>query len=190
MLKSLSLPRRLFRLSAAVLVFAAAGAAYPAFAQDWVTTQKELLDRIQIEDIMQGYYAGLDSDEEHGFAAYYTEDGVMDVNGKVAKGRDGIKAFYDNYSTMSPGEALPGKLHVMLNNMLIDVKGDTASVHLIWTEVNSDSIKLAPRIVEQGTDETEMKKVGGRWLITKRVIVNSGGLPDAYDDSFKQRSGQ
>ncbi|MCK5749122.1 MAG: nuclear transport factor 2 family protein, partial [Oricola sp.] len=125
-------------------------AAQPAFAQDWVTTKDELLDRIQIEDIMLGYYAGLDSGGEHGFADYFTRDGVMEVNGKVATGRDAIKAFYDNYSTMSPGEALPGKLHVLLNNLRIDVNGDRATVHLVWTEVNSDSIKLAPRIVEQG----------------------------------------
>lgn len=165
------------------------GVAQSAFAQDWVTTQGELLDRIQIEDIMVGYYAGLDSGGEHGFADYFTEDGVMEVNGKIAKGRDAIKAFYDNYSTMSPGEALPGKLHVLLDNLRIEVKGDAATVHLVWTEVNSDSIKLAPRIVEQGTDDTEMKKVNGRWLISKRIILNSGGLPDAYDESFRERSG-
>ena len=178
---------RIARMGALALVMSLSGAGQSAMAQDWVTTQSELLDRIQIEDIMVGYYAGLDSDSDHGFGSYYTEDGVMDVNGKVARGRDGIQAFYKNYSTMSPGEALPGKLHVMLNNMRIVVDGDKATVHLIWTEVNSDTIKLAPRVVEQGVDDTELKKVNGRWLITKRVITSSGGLPDAYDDSFKPR---
>ncbi len=181
---------RILKISAAALALTTVGAATTASAQDWVTTEDELLDRIQIEDIMLGYYAGLDSDDEHGFGSYYTQDGIMEVNGKMAKGREGIQAFYENYSAMSPGEALPGKLHVMLNNMRIVVDGDEATVHIVWTEVNSDSIKLAPRVVEQGTDETEMKKVDGRWLISKRVITNSGGLPDAYDESYKERSNQ
>jgi len=160
-----------------------------AAAQDWLTTQEELLDRIQIEDLLLHYYAGLGSDEGEKFSDYFTEDGFLDVNGHTATGLEQVQALYDNYSTFSPGEALPGKLHVLLNNPRIEVNGDTATAHLIWTEINSDSIKLAPRIVEQGTEYTELRKVDGRWLIAKRIISNSGGLPDAYDDLY-ERKGQ
>lgn len=163
------------RLIAAAAMLLAASAA-PA-----QVTQANLLDRIQIEDLLYEYYGGLDDNTPHDFAAYFTDDAMLDVNGKVANGRKEIQALYDNYATFSPGEALPGRLHVMLSNPRIKVTGDRATAKMIWTEVNSDSIKAAPRVVEQGTEETELRKVGGRWLMTKRVITNSGGLPDAYD---------
>lgn len=165
-------------------------AASPAAAQDYVTTRDELLDRVQIEDIMYNYYGGLDSNDPHDFANYYTDDALMDINGRTARGRTEIQAFYNNYATMSPGESIPGTLHVLLNNPRIVVDGDKATVNAIWTEVNSDTVKLAPRVVEQGTEYTEFRKVGGRWLMSKRVITNSGGLPDAYDESYKAKQGR
>jgi len=168
-------------------LLASACIASPAMAYESVTTQSELLDRIQIEDILYAYYGGLEEDQPHDFAAYYTDDAVLDVNGRTAEGREEIQAFYDNYSSMSPGENVPGKLHVLLNNPRINIDGDKATVHVIWTEVNSDTLKLAPRIVEQGTEYTEFRKVDGRWLMTKRVITNSGGLPDAYDETYQER---
>lgn len=174
-------------MGAMALVLASAWMAGSASAKISVTTQAELLDRIQIEDLLYAYYGGLEGDEPEDFAAYYTDDAILDVNGRVTEGHDAIQAFYDNYNAMSPGEQMAGTLHVMLNNPRIDIDGDKAVVRMIWTEVNSDSLKLAPRIVEQGTEYTELRKVDGQWLISKRVITNSGGLPDAYDETYKKR---
>jgi hypothetical protein len=69
---------------------------------------------------------------------------------------------------------------MLLNNPRISVDGDTATMDAIWTGVLSNSVTSTPRVLEQGTEHTELVKQDGRWLITKRVIVTQGGLPEAW----------
>jgi hypothetical protein len=34
---------------------------------------------------------------------------------------------------------------------------------------------------------TELVKIDGKWLISKRYISSDSGLPDRFDQTFKQR---
>lgn len=165
-----------------------AGASLPANAEPPViTTQETLLDRIQIEDMLLAYYYGFQSSESHDWAAFYAEDAVLDINGMRFEGKKEIQALYENYAEVSPEEDVPGKVHVLMNNPRIIIRGDTATAHLIYTETINDSVYLAPRLIEQGREDTWFKKIDGRWLITKRLITQDGGLPPAYMDTYKER---
>jgi ketosteroid isomerase-like protein len=143
------------------------------------TTQDTLLDRILIEDLMVDYYTVLTLVEDrHDIGSYFTKDAVLEVNGTVIEGRDAIQKLYD---TGRDPRVLPGNTHnMLLNNPRISVDGDTATMDAIWTGVLSNSVTSTPRVLEQGTEHTELVKQDGRWLITKRVIVTQGGLPETW----------
>ena len=178
---------RLMKTSAACILLAAV-ATLPAAAElPVVTTQETLLDRIQIEDMLLAYYHGFESDEPHDWAAFYADDAILDINGMRAEGKKEIQALYDNYAEISPEENVPGKVHVLMTNPRIIVTGDTATAHMIYTETINDTVYLAPRLIEQGREDTWFKKVAGRWLITKRHITQDGGLPPAYMKTYKKR---
>jgi hypothetical protein len=178
---------RLVRIAALACLPLALGITLPAAAQVPITTQETLLDRIQIEDMLLAYYYGFEVDEGHDWTEMYTDDAVLDINGLVYEGKTGIQGLYDNYAEISPEEAVPGKVHVLMTNPRIIVTGDTATAHMIYTEVMNDTVYLAPRLIEQGREDTEFRKIDGRWYITRRLITQDGGLPPAYFSTYKPR---
>ena len=171
-----------------VCFLSAAGTGIPVSAEPPVITTKEtLLDRIQIEDMLLAYYHGFEAEGSHDWAAFYADDAVLDINGRRAEGKKEIQAFYENYADMSPEEVVPGKVHVLMTNPRIIVTGDTATAHMIYTETINDTVYVAPRLIEQGREDTWFRKINGRWLITKRLITQDGGLPPAYMKTYKER---
>jgi ketosteroid isomerase-like protein len=178
---------RLLKTSAACILLAMSAALPVAAKPPVVTTQETLLDRIQIEDMLLAYYHGFESKEPHDWAAFYADDAILDINGIRAEGKKEIQALYDNYAEISPEENVPGKVHVLLTNPRIIVTGGTATAHMIYTETINDTVYLAPRLIEQGREDTWFKKVDGRWRITKRYITQDGGLPPAYMKTYKER---
>ncbi|MBT5484547.1 MAG: nuclear transport factor 2 family protein [Gammaproteobacteria bacterium] len=159
----------------------------PVAAQIQITTQETLLDRLQLEDMLLAYYYGFEVDDGHDWTTMYTDDAVLDINGLVYEGKGEIQGLYDNYAEISPEENVPGKVHVLMTNPRIIVTGNTATAHMIYTEVMNDSVYLAPRLIEQGREDTEFRKVDGSWYITKRLITQDGGLPPAYFDTYQPR---
>ena len=156
-----------------------------AIAEDKIVTQETLLDRIQIEDLLIRYYVDLTSGSGHDLAQYYTEDAVLDVNGMISKGREAIQKLYEG---VGDGEAnLGGRVHMLLNNPIISVNGDTATAWCIWTGVMNDDIKKPPRLLEQGREYDELVKRDARWYIKKRYITADSGLPAIWEDTYKPR---
>jgi len=156
-----------------------------AIAEDKIVTQDTLLDRIQIEDLLVRYYVDLTSGSGHDLAQYYTEDAVLDVNGMISKGREAIQKLYEG---VGDGDAnLGGRVHMLLNNPIISVDGDTAKAWVIWTGVMNDDIKKPPRLLEQGREYDELVKRDGCWYIKKRYITADSGLPAMWEDTYKPR---
>jgi ketosteroid isomerase-like protein len=155
-------------------------------AEDKITTQETLLDRIQIEDLLIRYYVDLTSGSGHDLAQYYAEDAVLDVNGMISNGREAIQKLYEGVGN---GEAanLGGRVHMLLNNPIISVDGDTAKAWVIWTGIMNDDIKKPPRFLEQGREYDELVKRNGRWYIKKRYITADSGLPAMWEDTYKPR---
>lgn len=172
------------RRCALVLAMMGLPLAMPVSAQQ--VTMETLLDRIQVEDLLTRYYYDLSEGESHALADYFTEDALLDVDGTIAKGHAEIAALY---GAGSPREANAAyrRGHMLLTNPVIEINGDRAIAHVIWTGVMNEGVGKAPSLYEQGREDTELVKVNGKWLISKRYISSDSGLPDRFDETWEPR---
>jgi hypothetical protein len=76
---------------------------------------------------------------------------------------------------------------MLLSNPIINVEGNVATAHLIWTGVMNEGVGKPPSLYEQGREYTELRKVKGRWLVSRRFISSDSGLPDRFDATWKPR---
>jgi hypothetical protein len=171
-----------FLLVSATLMLAAS--ATPAAAEHPVTTLSTLLDRAQIEDMLVDYYAKLGTGGSD-FSTFYVEDAVLDVNGLVAKGKKPIEDLYKKAAEESP--ARKGTFRMLLTNLKIVVNGTSATADVIWTGINSQTVKAVPQFVEQGREHDELVKRDGRWYFKRRVITSDGGLTGIFEKTYKPR---
>jgi hypothetical protein len=159
-----------------------------AQAQPQQLTMETLLDRIAVEDFLTLYYYELSSGESRELSEYFTEDALLDVDGTVARGHKEIAELYSPPgATERAAEQQTRRGHMLLTNPVIEIKGDTAIAHVIWTGVMNEGVGKAPSLYEQGREDTELKKVNGKWLISKRYISSDSGLPDRFDATYKPR---
>lgn len=151
-------------------------------------TMDTLLDRVQIEDLLTRYYYDLSQGESHALSEYFTEDALLDVDGTVAKGREEIAKLYQGGDTEQAKPTAPRpQNHMLLTNPVIEVKGNTATAHVIWTGVANNGVGKPPTLTEQGREDTELVKLDGKWLIKRRYISSDSGLPDRFDATYKPR---
>lgn len=178
---------RIFRRLATTLALALAllGISAPATAQQ--VTMETLLDRIQIEDLLVRYYYDLTMGRAHEMSEYFTEDALLDVDGTVARGRAQIEKLYGGGPARAAGSAPRPHNHMLLTNPVIEIRGTTAHAHVVWTGITNKGVGQPPSLYEQGREDTELVKVGGRWLISKRYISSDSGTPDRFDETFRQR---
>lgn len=170
-------------ISVAALFLLAAG---PAMAQ---VTMKTLLDRIQIEDLLVRYYYELSQGNAHEMSDYFTEDALLDVDSTIAHGRDEIEALYKGGPPRDRSDAPRPQNHMLLTNPVIELDkgGKRAVAHVVWTGISNDGVGKPPTLYEQGREDTELVKVNGKWLISKRYISSDSGLPDRFDATFEIR---
>jgi hypothetical protein len=158
----------------------------PATAQQ--VTMETLLDRIQIEDLLVRYYYDLTMGRAHEMSEYFAEDALLDVDGTIANGRAEIEKLYGGGSRARDPNAAPRPHNgMLLTNPVIEVKGNRAQAHVIWTGITNKGVGEPPSLYEQGREDTELVKVNGKWLISKRYISSDSGTPDRFDQTFKQR---
>jgi ketosteroid isomerase-like protein len=159
----------------------------PVLAQQ--VTMETLLDRIQIEDLLTNYYYDLSRSNAHELSEYFTEDALLDVDGTIAKGRAEIGKLYQSPEPASkePAPAPSRRMHMLLTNPIIKIKGNTATAHVIWTGVMNEGIGKLPQVVEQGREDTELVKQNGKWLIKRRYITADGRMPNRFDTNYKPR---
>ena len=147
-----------------------------------------LLDRIAVEDFLTRYYYDLSNGESKALSEYFTEDALLDVDGTVARGHDEIAALYTRpEGTEQAAEQQQRRGHMLLTNPVIEIRGDTAIAHVILTGVMNEGVGKAPSLYEQGREDTELKKINGKWLISKRYISSDSGLPDRFDATYEPR---
>jgi hypothetical protein len=153
-----------------------------------------LMERAAIQDLFNDYYSQFGPSGQHNFMAFFTPDGVLEVNGLVAKGVDQIKALYvqagvggEKKEKKANNAAPEGISEMMYTNLKIELQGDKAVATLLWHSVKSDLLTTAPKVTEYGTERTELVKQDGRWLISKRVILSEGGMPEGELKSYPKR---
>ena len=179
---------------AAAAALALLSLAGPVLAQkqileDRPVTEKTLLDRIQIEDFLTRYYYDLSVGKAKELAEYFTEDAVLDVDGVVAKGHAEIARLYQRpEGAESPAaKAQYRRGAMLLTNPIINVEGNIATAHVIWTGVINEGVGKPPSLYEQGREYTELRKVKGKWMISRRFISSDSGLPDRFDATWQPR---
>ena len=152
-------------------------------------TMENLLDRIQIEDLLVRYYYELSQGNAHEMAEYFTEDALLDVDGTIAVGHDEIAALYTRPEGSEEAEARAsrGVGHMLLTNAVIDIDGNNAVAHVLWTGVLNPGVGQAPNLYEQGREDTALVRIDGKWLISKRYISSDSGIPDKYDATYEPR---
>ncbi len=168
--------------AAAILLL---GAPIGANAEDKMVTQETLLDRIQIEDMLIRYYVDISSGSGHNLAKNFTEDAVFDVNGMISEGREAISRMYGGLD--EENAHVGSRLHMLLNNPIISVDGDTATVWAIWSGVLNEDISKPPVIVDQGREYSELVKKDGHWYYKKRYITSDSNLPPIWKNTYKPR---
>jgi len=173
------------------LIFAGACSKAPAAPPPELT---ELVERAAIEDLFGDYYSQFGPNGQHNFMSYFTANGRLEVNGLVANGLDEIKAMYvqagaggEEKAPKAEGAVPEGISEMMYTNLKIHRQGDSAIATLLWHSVKSDLLTSAPRITEYGRERTELVKQDGRWLISKRVILSEGGMPEGLLKSYPKQ---
>lgn len=122
-----------------------------------------VLDRQAIEQLLAGDYPhALDSRNFDAYAALFTEDGELTLQGNTAKGRAAIKEFV---------AALPPEPRVMhpISNLSYEIAGDTAMGGAYWQDIGL--VNGAPGVLVAGRYEDTLRKENGEWRIAKRNIV-------------------
>ncbi len=148
---------------------------------------EKMFDRIAIEDLIVRYNVDMTSGKSHDLSQYYTEDAILDVNCQISKGREEIENMYASIYE-NGGPPWKGRMHMLLNNAIIDVDGDTATAWFIWTGVLNEDITKPPRIMEQGREFDRLIKIDGKWYIQERNITADSALPDEWKDTYKPRT--
>ncbi len=151
-----------------------------------------LIDRAAIENLMADYYSHI-GNSSFNFGQYFAKDGVLDVNGIVAKGSEEIKALYvmaSGGSAAAPPKqdpkAPPRGLFIMqLTNLKVVVTGNTAKADMFWSSVESKTLISPPSVTEYGLDHTELVKQNGHWLISHRLVTSGGGMPEGELKSYR-----
>jgi hypothetical protein len=173
------------------LVFTVACSKAPVMPPPELT---QLVERAAIEDLFNDYYSQFGPNGQHNFMSYFTANGRLEVNGLVANGLDEIKAMYAQAGIGSEGKAqkaeevVPkGISEMMYTNLKIQLQGDKAVATLLWHSVQSDLLTSAPKVTEYGRERTELVKQDGRWLISKRVILSEGGMPEGLLKSYPKQ---
>jgi len=174
----------------AVSTFALLAVAAPLRAQEHKPlTMATLLDRIQIEDLLTRYYYDLSRGKAHELSEYFTEDALLDVDGTLARGHKEIARLYQRPEGAEAPSATAQRRrgHMLLTNPVISIDGDKATAEVIWTGVMNEGVGKAPSLYEEGREYSELRKIKGRWLISKRCIMSDSGLPDKFDATYKPR---
>lgn len=153
-----------------------------------------LADRAAIEDLISNYYSQFGPNTKHDFISFFTADGRLEVNGLIAKNPDEIRALYTQAGVGDEGKppkaagAVPeGISEMMYTNLKIDLQGNKAVLTLLWHSIKSDLLTSAPKVTEYGSERTELVKQDGRWLISKRVILSEGGMPEGMVRSYPKQ---
>jgi hypothetical protein len=177
------------KLKFSLLAILAALGLLAACSEAPTTTPPELttlMERVAIEEFFYDYYAQFRPDSKHDFVSFFADDGRLEVNGMVADGIEEIKAMYDMVvgggegNELKAEDAIPeGVSEMMLTNMKIDLQGDKAVATFLWHSIKSDLLTTEGKITEYGRERTELVKQEGRWLISNRVVLTEGGMPEA-----------
>ncbi len=126
-------------------------------------------DRVRIQDLQARYELAVGSGDASASAALFTEDGVFEAPGDVARGREAIRQEL----TLSGATVSPVKAQHVVTNVVIHIDGNKATSTASWIEVDRPSPGHQVQVGAFGRYEDQFIKSRGGWLFTKRKVVTS-----------------
>ncbi len=135
-------------------------------------------DRAAIENLMGRYLFALDFRDADAYAATFTEDGILNHGGGLARGRREIREVVIRAMETDKKQAdgnksgrrpVPGRHNI--TNIVLDVRGNRATAKAYWTHFGADNEGRA-RPTSFGHYQDELVKQNGQWLFSRRVIFN------------------
>lgn len=142
---------------------------------------QSLADRAVIADLLTRYYNNFGNGVESKIGEFYADDGEMILGATHYKGIEAIKGAYAAVPADAP-QRKSFALNILISNMLVTVRGDTATARLVFTETITEKQGEAPKILTQGREFDHLVKRGGRWLISSRQIMGANGIPEGWQD--------
>ena len=167
--------RTLAALAALSLLAAAPAAAQqasePSYSPSYGT------DRAEIEDLMARYLFAIDYADWDAYVATFAEDGELEFASGKSKGREAIRAAVTRFAEgigrfYHTADGQPAKLRHIVLQTVIRVEGNRAWGRSQWLEMANHGPGDEPKIGTYGIYEDEFVKVGGRWLIARRNVLN------------------
>ena len=176
--------RRAVGLAAlAALGLAAVGSAFgQAKSTDSTAARlRAVEDRLAIEQLLMGDYPrALDANDWAAYSALFAKDGTLIMNGGSTKrtGPAAIQEFFSSLKLPAPAtsEAAcpapagpPRNMHVV-NNLTLDIDGDTATDQAYWETISTRDCKSV--VAGAGHYEDVLKRENGHWMFFKREIFD------------------
>ena len=147
-----------------------------AYSQPKTTSYGD--DYAHIVDLQSRYIFAQDFNDADGYAAVFTEDGVLDWAGGEVKGREAIRKFKKdgvyNLSKNAEAAAWPATTRHFITNTVVTVTGDTAKAWTYWFQANNNTADRKSSYGLFGHYEDELRRVNGEWLFSRRAIYNEG----------------
>ncbi|HEY4029118.1 MAG TPA: nuclear transport factor 2 family protein [Caulobacteraceae bacterium] len=167
---------------AAALAFAATHApAARAQQQDGGFTVQTVIDRAEIEDLLQRYYANFGKAEGEAFSSFYADDAQFVLNGKAYRGKDEIAGVYKAIGSSGQSPAAGRfSFNVLMTNPVITVHGNAATAQMIFTEIVMDTATAPPRLLTQGREYDDLAKVDGHWRFARRQVMAGTKPPEGW----------
>lgn len=167
--------RWLTALAAASLLSAMPAQAEPTYPPNYAPSYAQ--DRAEIEDLMARYLFAIDYHDWDAYLGTFTEDAELEfasgtykghqaIREAVARFAEGIGRFY----TTENGQ--PAKLRHVILQSSVRVEGDRAWTRSLWVEMANDGPEDSLKMGTFGVYEDELAKVDGRWLLSKRRVLN------------------
>ncbi len=163
--------------AAAGIACLAMSVAPAAIAQE--VSEKTLVDRLQIQDLITRYYNNFGREDAESFADFYADDAELILGTRSYKGKNGILEAYGRAPGQTPRKA-PERFQfiVTISNPLIVVHGNTATAQMVFTEFVVEKQGEKPNVIVQGKEYGTFVKTKGHWRYSKRQIA-AGTEPPA-----------
>jgi hypothetical protein len=159
-------------LAAALLL---AGA--PAMAEQPTYSPTYGQDRAEIEDLMARYLFAIDYFDWDAYVETFAPDGELEFASGKSKGREAIRKAVTSFSERigqfyHTADGKPAKLRHVILQSSIRVEGDRAWARSLWLEMANHGPNDEPKIGTYGLYEDEFGRIDGKWLITRRNVLN------------------
>jgi hypothetical protein len=164
-----------------VTMLVALACAAPLLAADLTLAQRvqQIKDREAIRALLIEYAHLLDQQDFVAYSRLFAKQGVWEGNIGSAKGPEEIRKMLDvTFAKIPPGSEHKGAYHI-LSNILIDVRGDTATSWSRWTWVVPGARGVGEG-QRSGHYEDRLVRENGQWRFQHRLTVTE--LPTPQND--------